>query len=156
MGVLGGMMAIGIMRRWLKVDFRQEERRLQNLYPVNENLTRWSVEVTNPKLSTQSIRALFQRFSGNLVFGRMKRGASSFLPNMDTTIEIGDQMVLVGDAETVEAATALIGEKLETELSFDRTVFDAQRLFVSNPVVAGQKNCFPEFTGAIFSHHHPD
>lgn len=137
--VLGGMMAIGLMRRWLRIDFRQEEKRLQSLYPVNENLTRWSVEVTNPKLRTHTIRALFQLFSGSLVFGRMKRGEESFLPNMDTTIQLGDQIVLVGNEETVEKATALIGEKLETELSFDRTVFDAQRLFVSNPVVAGQK-----------------
>ncbi|PHN03188.1 aspartate:alanine exchanger family transporter [Flavilitoribacter nigricans] len=139
MGVLGGMMAIGLMRRWLKVDFRKEEWRLQSLYPVNENLTRWSVEVTNPKLTMHTIRDLFQHFSSNLVFGRMKRGESSFLPNMDTTLQINDQMVLVGNEETVKEATALIGEKLETELSFDRTVFDAQRLFVSNPVVAGQK-----------------
>lgn len=137
--VLGGMMAIGLMRKWLKVDFRREEKRLQSLYPVNENLTRWSVEVTNPKLSTRTVRALFQHFSGNLVFGRMRREGNSFLPHMDTTIQLGDQLVLVGNEETVEKATALIGRKLETELSFDRTVFDAQRLFVSNPVVAGQK-----------------
>lgn len=137
--VLGGMMAIGLMRRWLKVDFRREEKRLQSIYPVNENLTRWSVEVTNPKLSIRTIRALFQHFSGHLVFGRMKRGESSFLPHMDTTIDLGDQIVLVGNEETVAEATALIGEKLETELSFDRTVFDAQRLFVSNARVAGQK-----------------
>jgi putative transport protein len=139
MGVLGAMMAIGLMRRWLRVDYRQEERRLQSLYPVNENLTRWSIEVTNPQLTTHTIRALFQHFGGSLVFGRMKRKGSSFLPHMDTTIELGDQMVLVGNEDTVQKATALIGEKLETELSFDRTVFDAQRLFVSNPTVAGQK-----------------
>lgn len=139
MGVLGAMMAIGMMRKWLRIDYRQEEKRLQNIYPVNENLTRWSIEVTNPKLTTHTIRALFQHFRGSLVFGRMKRGEESFLPNMDTTIELGDQMVLVGNEETVQKATALIGEKLETELSFDRTVFDAQRLFVSNPKVAGQK-----------------
>ncbi|MCB0631858.1 MAG: TrkA C-terminal domain-containing protein [Saprospiraceae bacterium] len=137
--VLGAMMAIGMMRRWLRVDYRQEERRLQSIYPVNENLTRWSVEVTNDQLTTHTIRALFQHFGGSLVFGRMKRNGDSFLPNMDTTIELGDQMVLVGNEETVQKATALIGEKLETELSFDRTVFDAQRLFVSNPTVAGQK-----------------
>lgn len=137
--VLGGMMAIGMMRRWLKIDFRQEERRLQRNYPVNENLNRWSIEVTNTQLDTRTIRDLFQRFSGRLVFGRMKRDDASFLPNMDTTIEPGDQMVLVGNEETVQEATALLGEKLETELSFDRTVFDAQRLFVSNAKVAGQK-----------------
>lgn len=139
MGVMGGMVAIGLMRRWLRVDYRQEEKRLQNLFPVNENLTRWSVRVTRPEWADLPLRELFRHFGGQVVFGRMQRDGDTFLASMDTILRLGDQIAVVGNAETVEQATALLGEKLDTELSFDRTVFDVRRLFVSNPEVAGQK-----------------
>lgn len=139
MGVIGGMVAIGLMRRWLRIDYRQEEKRLQQLYPVNENLTRWSVEITRSEWADLPLRELFRHFGGQLVFGRMQRNGKAFLPNMDTIIRVGDQIVLVGNEETVEKATLLLGDKLDTELTFDRTVFDVRRIFVSNPKVAGQK-----------------
>ena len=139
MGVLGAMLAIFLCKRWLGVNYSAEEKRLQHTYPVKENLTRWSVEVTKPEMVGRPIRDLFQQFSRRIVFGRMLRKEQPFLPNMDTILQLGDQIVIVGSREILEGAAQVLGKKLDTEISLDRTVFDAQRVFVSNPEVAGEK-----------------
>ena len=58
---------------------------------------------------------------------------------MDTRLEAGDRIVLVGNLDKIDEAIAFIGEQYEEELSYDRTIFDVKRLFVSNPEIAGEK-----------------
>ncbi len=137
MGVISVMIAISLMKRWMKIDYQLEEKNLRKSYPVNENLLRWSVEITNPEFDNISIRELFQRFSGHLVFGRMVRKGEPFLPNMDTRLQLHDQIAIIASSEVVESAAKLIGKRLHTEITVDRSVFDVRRMFVSNPEVAG-------------------
>ncbi len=139
MGVIGVMLAIWLGKYWFRIDYKDEEKKLRRLYPVNEHLTRLSVEVSHPEVVGVTLRELFQRFDRRLVYGRMERGEDQFLPNMDTRLALGDRLVLVGSRGVLENAAAQLGNQLPTELSFDRTVFDAQRLFVSKPEVAGEK-----------------
>ncbi len=138
MGVLGVMLAIQVLERLMKVDYRKEEEALQAWYPVRERLVRRSVEVTRPEVEGMTLRALFHRFNKRLVFGRMVRGGEQFLPHMDTRLQVGDQLVLVGSKRVVDEATKLIGRPLEVELSTDRSIYDVRRFFVSNPEIAGQ------------------
>ncbi len=138
MGVLGVMLAIQLMERVMKVDYRQEEKKLQALYPVREELIRRSVKVNKPEIVGTTLRQLFHHFRRRLVFGRMVRGGKTFLPHMDTELQLGDQIVLVGSPQVVDRATTLLGQPLEVELSMDRTVYDVRRFFVSNPEIAGQ------------------
>ncbi|MEM1216806.1 MAG: TrkA C-terminal domain-containing protein, partial [Bacteroidota bacterium] len=81
----------------------------------------------------------FQRYQQRVVFGRMQRAGQDELPNMDTTLQLGDRIVLIGSQEVVEQVTQDLGKRFGQELSYDRTIFDARRLFVSNPEIAGQK-----------------
>ncbi len=138
MGVLGVMLAIQVLERLMKVDYRKEEEALQVWYPVRERLVRRSVEVTRPEVEGMTLRALFHRFNKRLVFGRMVRGGEQFLPHMDTRLQTGDRLVLVGSKKVVDEATQLIGRPLEVELSTDRSIYDVRRFFVSKPEIAGQ------------------
>ncbi|RME96747.1 MAG: hypothetical protein D6772_11470 [Bacteroidetes bacterium] len=153
MGVLGVMLAIGVMQSWLKVDYEKEAASLAQRYPLGGELCRRTVLVTKPEMVGQPLRNLFQRFHKRIVFGRMERDGQEFLPNMDTILQLGDRIVLVGDRSQVEQATALLGEMHEQELTYDRTIYDVKRLFVSNPEIAGEKlaslNLAEEFSTII-------
>ncbi len=138
MGVLGVMLSIQWLERLMKVDYRREEDELQQWYPVRERLVRRSIEVRNAEFEGVALRQLFHRFNKRLVFGRIVRDGTPFLPHMDTTLRVGDQLVLVGSKKVVEEATRLLGRPLEIELSTDRSVYDVRRFFVSNPEIAGQ------------------
>ncbi len=139
MGVIGVMVAMTLMKRWLKVDFKKEETILQKDYPISETLLKQTIKITNEKYNDVPLRQLFQRFHRRVVFGRMQRGDEAFLPNMDTLVKTNDQIILIGGERILNIAIEELGEPLERELSFDRSVFSVKRVFVSNPNIAGEK-----------------
>lgn len=139
MGVLGGMFAIATMQKWLKVDFKAEEEILKKDYPISENICKKSIEITNPKLEGATLRTVFQHFHGRIAFGRMQTNEGQLLPNMDTVLHIGDQIVLVGGEKLLDEAIEKLGQTVEQELSFDHSIYEVNRVFVSNPDIAGEK-----------------
>ncbi|MEM1321456.1 MAG: TrkA C-terminal domain-containing protein [Bacteroidota bacterium] len=138
MGVLGVMLAINLMRRWLKVDYRKEEEALQKDYPVSVVIGRKTVRVTNVEMTGKPLRELFQHYHRRIVFGRMQKGEEQLLPNMDTSVNLNDQLVLVGNEKILARAIRELGEPGEEELSYDRTEYDFRRIIISNPEIAGQ------------------
>ncbi len=137
MGVVGVMLAIAVMHRWMKIDDDREVQELRKTYAVAEELARCSLEINNPNAEGVTLREIFHRFNKQIVFGRMKRNEEQFLPNMDTQLKVEDQIVLVGHPGSLEKAIEWLGRPLINQLSYDRTIYDAQRIFVSNPKLAG-------------------
>lgn len=138
MGVVGVMFAIAQMQRWLNIDFKKEEEALKQDYPISENLLKQTIEITNPKVDGMPLRYVFQHFHGRVVFGRMERGGEQHLPNMDSKLYIGDKIVLIGGEQILNEAVEKLGQPLDRELTFDRSIYDVRRVFVSNPDIAGQ------------------
>ncbi|WP_020535059.1 aspartate:alanine exchanger family transporter [Lewinella cohaerens] len=139
MGVLGVMFAINIMQKWLNIDYKQEAAQQAGDLFTSEDITRRTIVITNPEMEGKTIRAIFQHFQHRLVFGRMQRSGIDELPNMDTRLQLGDRIVLVGNAKTIDEAIVLLGRADVKELSYDRSSYDVRRLFVSNPNIAGEK-----------------
>jgi putative transport protein len=139
MGVIGAMLALYLMQKLFRIDYKKEAEDLQELYPNSELITRFSVEVNREEVAGSTLRDWFQRFKGQLVFGRMERGQNAFLPNMDTELQLGDKLVLVGNKSALEEAAEAMGGKLDTELTYDRTIYDVRRFFVTNASISGQK-----------------
>lgn len=139
MGVLAAIFSILLVQKIFRIDYQKEAETLNDLFPNNEGITRYSIEVTSKEAEGTTLRYWFQIFNGQMVFGRMIRNAETFLPNMDTKLQSGDKLVLVGTQTALEEATKQLGRHLDTELSYDRTIFDVRRFFVSNPAIAGQK-----------------
>ncbi len=139
MGVLGVMLAISLMKRWLKVDYRKEEEILQKDYPISMIIKRQTIRITNAEVDGKALRFIFQKYHRRLAFGRMESNGEQRLPNMDSTIRLGDKVVLIGNEKIVQKATAELGESMDMELTHDRSVYDVRRMFVSNPELAGEK-----------------
>lgn len=138
MGVLGVMIVIAIMQRLMKVDYRKEEYDLRKDYPVGQELVNGSIEITNEKFAGMSIRELMQANKWRVVFGRLQRNEEMSLTNWDTRLELGDRLTVVGVEEELKEMIEQLGEKLDYELSDDRSEYDINLLFVSNPNIAGQ------------------
>jgi len=153
MGVLGVMVAYNIFQKVFKIDLLKEQDALQKDYPVSMKIVRKTVAITRPDIQGLQIRELFNRYHRRLVFGRMSRGGEQFLPNMDTTLQIGDKIVLVGGGKLVDKAIEYIGVAQNSELTFDRRYYDVRKVFVSNPDLAGEKiatlNLSEKFSASI-------
>lgn len=136
--ILGLILSIRLMERWLKIDYRQEESLLQEEFPVSVKILRQTIKITASDVDGFALRSIFQRYHGRIVFGRMERNKEQIIPNMDTIIHQGDQIVLVGNEKILAKAIAELGEKMPWELSHDRSVYDVRRVFVSNPKIVGE------------------
>jgi putative transport protein len=139
MGVLGVMIAIKFMQKILKIDFIKEKELLRKEYPLDEDLTSRTIEITNPEISQFQLRDLLKNYQWNVVFGRLdsvKYG--TVLSNWDIHLEPGDKLIVVGTHEDIDAVQAVLGKEAEESLLYDRKEYDIVRIFVSNPDLVGK------------------
>jgi len=137
-GIIGSIIAIVLMEKVLKVDYALEYKQLRNSYPLDNDLTSASVEITNDAIVGVPIRELAQQNDWNINFGRVKSGSKLSLSSWNTSFEKGDTVMILGAVEDIAAATALLGKNSEDKISYDRREFDSRRIFMSNPKLAGR------------------
>ena len=85
------------------------------------------------------MRDLFAKYKWNVIFGRFGRSDGQIeLPNWDTKFFMGDQVMVVGTTEEIKQVAAVLGKKVDSKLSYDRSEYDVRRIFVSNPRIVGK------------------
>lgn len=139
MGVLGGMIAIALMQKWLRINYKTEAHKLRHVYPIDSQIRNTTVEVEKTSATGISVRDLLRKNGWTAVFGRTKRKGITTLTNWDTTFEVGDKVAVVGRDEDLNEIIALLGKESEEELTRDNSVYSHHRIFVSNPQVAGKR-----------------
>jgi putative transport protein len=138
MGVIGVMLGIILLQKLFKINYGDEAKDLQKDYPLGEALTSRTLTVEHPDIIGKSLREFLRGKGVHVVFGRIQHDGNTTLSNWGTVPEKDDKIVLVGTDETIDKAAAFIGPVAEHQLSYDRSVFDVRRLFVSNDDIAGK------------------
>ncbi len=139
MGVMGSIIAILLLERVFRIDYAAEKSSLKNTYPVDQDLTSATVEITNLENTETSMRDLFAKYKWNVIFGRFGRSDGQIeLPNWDTKFFVGDQVMVVGTKEEIKQVAAVLGKRVDSKLSYDRSEYDVRRIFVSNPRIVGK------------------
>lgn len=139
MGVIGVMLGIILLQKLFKVDYGAEAKELQNDYPLGEALLSKTLLVNHPDIVGKSLREFLRGHNEiRVAFGRIQHDDEMTLSNWDTIPRKGDRLVLVGTEEAIAETAAFIGPEAEQQLSYDRSVFDVRRLFVSNDDIAGK------------------
>ena len=138
MGVLGGMIAIVVMEKLLKIDYQAEYQVLRREYPLEKELTSATVEITKPEYCGIPLREILRKSDWNVVFGRVYQDGKLSLSNWDTRFQLGDTPLLVGNKAEIDQAIHAMGKRSEFHLDHDRRHYDVRRIFVSNPKVVGR------------------
>lgn len=138
MGVFGSIIAIVLMEKVLKIDYKQEEQQLKKTYPIAEKLLTISIEVTNEAICGIQLRDLWKKYDFEISFGRIFHKGEQGLIGWDTMFEVGDVIVVIGGEEDIESTIRLFGKVSEQLLQYDRSQFDSRRIFVSNGMIAGR------------------
>lgn len=139
MGVLGGMIAIALSQKWLKIDFHKEKKELRGQYPLGDDLTSRTVLITNPEIAGVALRDLHNTYDWNVVFGRMTKGSSGIsLANWDANFDLGDRVMIAGSREDLDTVEEILGERDDAKLSYDRSTYDVKQIFVSNTKLVGR------------------
>lgn len=140
MGVLGVMIAIKIMEKFLKIDYQAEKDILRKDYPIDDDLTSRAIEITNQNYSGTQIRDIIKAHNWNIVLGRIDSNIyGTLLSNYDIPLHIGDKIIVVGTKEELDQVEQILGKEAENSLIHDRKEYDIVRIFVSNPDVVGRE-----------------
>jgi putative transport protein len=139
MGVIGLLLAIGVMQRVWKVDYRAEEQRQRDLAGVNRRLFNCTIRVTRPDACGHPIHELIRIHQWDVIFGRVRQETELALVHGWTKFCPGDLVTVVGAQEELERVTEFLGEDSAERLDLDRTELDYRRIIVSNPKVAGHQ-----------------
>ncbi|MCI4668230.1 MAG: hypothetical protein MRZ79_08840 [Bacteroidia bacterium] len=138
MGVLGSMIAIVVLQRLLKIDFKKEAQELRHQYPIDSEIVNVTLEITNPEIEQKNIRDLLNEHKWTLAFGRMKSGDDINITHLDSFFKVGDLVAIAGRQNDVEDMIKLYGKRSEIELTRLASNIEHHRVFISNPDVAGQ------------------
>lgn len=139
MGVIGSMIAIIIMEKIFKIDYKKEKKSLKNKYPTDEDLKSLSIRITNKEVQGIQLRDLRTKFGWEVIFGRyMNKEFEVKLPTWDTKLKLGNQIMVIGTEEEIDKVADFLGEKMEFNISYDRKEYDVRRIFISNPNVVGR------------------
>ena len=137
MGVLGGIFAIIVMEKLLKVDYQKELESLKDKFPLADKLTSATIRITNSEISGLNIRDLKQSYQLNVSFGRVFQGENMSLVTWSTKLQLGDGLIAVGEKKELDRLTEILGEPTISPTLSDSTKYDLRRIFVSNPQVTG-------------------
>ncbi len=139
MGVMGGIFAIVLMEKLLKIDYAEERKKLRKEYPSDTFLSSATVMVTNEDLDCKAIRDIRKAYDWDVLFARIIRGEETRLANWDLELKLGDIVMLVGAKEDLDKAIEDLGVPANSHLEYDRSQFDVRRIFVSDPAVVGHQ-----------------
>ena len=154
MGVIAMLIAVYVMQRVFRIDYRAEARTLRQFNVVEQELFVRTVRVTNLEAVDKPVAQLFRAQDWDVVLSRLKHDGQLGLTSGDTTLAFDDLVNVVGLPEEVDKAVAWLGEPSGEQLELDRSLYDFRRIFVSNPEIAGRtlnELDLPHTYGAIVS-----
>lgn len=154
MGVIGGIVAIALVRHMFRVDLAKEAEELRDLGASGERLVNRTVRVTRPDIINLSLDAWRDTEHWKVMFGRYQRGEEVGLLRMGSVAQVGDLVGLVGSEEDLAPVVAFLGEPAEVALDLDRHQLDFRRIFVSNGDLAGKTLAelrLPQTKGALIT-----
>ena len=137
MGIFGVMIAIFLVEKMIKIDYRAEEKALKAAYGLHDAIKRIKVKVTRPEIQNKTIRDFKLSHKLNVVFGRYSRQGDISLPNYDTVFKQDDVFILIGSEDALKKCVELLGEETHITLPIEGSSFVNKRVFVSNPKIVG-------------------
>lgn len=95
--------------------------------------------IENPEISAKTIEEV-ESLRPGLAFriSRVRHKKQTVVSADAVRLETGDQVVVVGDDESLAEMESLLGRSQDTHLEIDRTEIDFRRIIVSNRALAGR------------------
>ncbi len=154
MGVLGPILAITAMRAIYRIDYLKEAERLKDLSLVQKTISNLTVRVGNPAVVGWALRDLHRGRKLRVVVSRIEHDGVVSVADGDTTLAVGDRVVVVGRPDDVAEACEVLGRADPDRLDVDRSTYDVRRIFVSRKELVGRRIRdleLPERYGAIIT-----
>ncbi|WP_429945785.1 putative transporter [Bibersteinia trehalosi] len=139
-GIIGILLSMWLIRVLLHINIEQEATEFERHHNADKiGLSTQNVKITNPNLNGLTLKELPDFELHDVVYSRLKRNGELFVPKVDTQLQIGDILHLVGEPSTLRKMQLILGENVETSLSTKGTMFRSERAVVTNEKVFGKQ-----------------
>lgn len=139
-GIVGILLTMWLIRILLKINVDREAEQFDAANnSKKEGLSSLNVRVTNPNLNGLLLKELPDFELHDVVYSRLKRGEELFVPKVDTQIQHGDVLHMVGDKAALNKMKLIIGEEANISITTKGTLYRSERAVVTNEKVFGKK-----------------
>lgn len=139
-GIVGILLSMWLIRVLLHIHIdREAELFDQQNSRQKSGLSTLNVRITNPNLNGLTLHQLPDFDLHEVAYSRLKRGETLVVPKVDTTLQIGDILHLVGEKAALHKMQLILGEVVEVSLSTKGTDYRAERAVVTNEKVFGKQ-----------------
>jgi putative transport protein len=137
-GILGTLIAIWLIRVIFRVDPAAEaeelrQRREKELPPIEK----MALRVTNANLVGVPIGEIPSLDSMSITVSRHRRGDEVDVARAETTLALGDELLVVGEGADLDDFRMIVGEPTETTFEDRHRDVQSQRLLVTSKSVVG-------------------
>lgn len=137
-GVIGVILFVKLLPKFLKIDLRKEEERLEALnrdkYP---ELSTGTFRITNANILGKSLLQLQVRTMTGAVVSRVKHGEITEVPSAHTILYEGDLIKAVGSPEALRQLELLVGKRLQEDLPL-AVSYELQSLLLTKKEIIGK------------------
>ncbi len=140
LGVLGIIGATILVRYACRVKLEKEEQRLQAYEETSANKKPYKmhIEVTNRYLEGKTLLQVHQFLNRDFVCSRIVQNGELSIPNRNTVLHVGDQMLIVSAEADHEAIVAFIGPKIDVDFEQQDQPLVSKRILITNPSINGK------------------
>ncbi len=131
-GTAGFILFVRLIPKILKINLGEEAKKLEEqmsgaltdekspeLFSWYKKLNLRAYKVENKEIATKTVDELEKMFDKNVIVEKIKRANNLIKPQSDTTVQIGDEIALVGDRRKFFNADRIIGSEID-----DREMID--------------------------------
>lgn len=139
-GIIGILLSMWLVRIIFKINIDKEAIDFEHSQnQQKEGLDTLNVRLINPNLGGLKLKEIPDFESHKVIYSRLKRGEELIVPKVDTVLQLGDVLHLVGEKAMLHKMQLILGEEAHISLSTRGTCYRSERAVVTNENVFGKK-----------------
>lgn len=139
-GICGILFTMWMLRVIFRVNVETEAQQHESTRTNGGALIRTiNIRVENPNLHNLAIKDVPILNGDKVICSRLKREETLKVPSLETVIQLGDLLHLVGQPADLHNAQLVIGQEVDTSLSTKGTDLRVERVVVTNENVLGKR-----------------
>lgn len=139
-GIIGILLAMWLIRILLKINIDKEAEGFnQEQKQGKAQLNTLNVRITNPNINGLTLNKLPDFDLHEVSYSRLKRGDELSIPRVETVLQTGDILHLVGEELALRKMQIILGEVADVSVSTKGTIYRSERAVVTNEKVFGKQ-----------------
>lgn len=142
-GIVAVIIAFVILKFVLKIDLAKENEALRAMNSENKFAAKYSIEITNDRISGQTVASVRELINRPFVISRISHdGNKAFIADSDSPLYCGDKIFVVSNPEDKQAILTFLGREvmmLEAEWGEFEGKLVSRRIVITRPEINGKR-----------------